>query len=278
MTINCDDGVSICIAVYQAERFIRQTLDSVIAQNFINFECIVSVDSCSDNSLKICRKYAQEDQRFKIFAQSERQGWVNNVNFCFSQISCRYCMILSHDDTLDPNYISTLLPQLKQNSQAIVAFSGMQHVYPNGSMAIQHYLNLNDKDSILARAYLVLDRTGPWWIAYRGIFPSWVIRQYGGLEKNAAGEFSADFNWVLRLALLGQFIASDKVLYFKERRPESLSAQWRHNIWQYTALYLSCIKTIIRLDLPKAVTLALVFRIIRKLGGRIKLALLRPFK
>ncbi len=47
--------VSICIPVYNGEKYIRQTVESVLAQTYSNFELIINDDISTDNSLNICR-------------------------------------------------------------------------------------------------------------------------------------------------------------------------------------------------------------------------------
>ena len=58
--------ISIIVPVYNASPYLRQCLDSILAQTFRDFEAILVNDGSTDDSLDICRSYAQRDSRFLI--------------------------------------------------------------------------------------------------------------------------------------------------------------------------------------------------------------------
>ena len=61
--------VSIIIPVYNAEKHLRECLDSVLAQTFQNFEVICVDDGSTDSSLNILEEYATKDSRFHVYHQ-----------------------------------------------------------------------------------------------------------------------------------------------------------------------------------------------------------------
>ena len=63
--------VSIILAVYNVEKYIRQTLDSVINQTFKDIEIIVVDNKSTDKTLDIVNEYAKKDNRFVIYKNSE---------------------------------------------------------------------------------------------------------------------------------------------------------------------------------------------------------------
>ena len=65
--------ISIIVPVYKAEKYLRRCLDSIIAQTFTDWECILIDDGSPDNSGKICDEYAASDKRFRVIHQ-ENQG------------------------------------------------------------------------------------------------------------------------------------------------------------------------------------------------------------
>ena len=58
--------VSIIVPVYQVENYIRQCVDSILAQTFTDFELILVDDGSKDQSGQICDEYAKVDERVKV--------------------------------------------------------------------------------------------------------------------------------------------------------------------------------------------------------------------
>ena len=65
--------ISLIIAVYNVERYLRECLDSVVNQTLKDIEIICVNDGSTDNSLNILKEYAKKDERIKIITQ-ENQG------------------------------------------------------------------------------------------------------------------------------------------------------------------------------------------------------------
>lgn len=74
--------LSVIVPVYKVENFIGRCLNSIIAQTFTDWECIIVDDGSPDNCGKICDEYAQHDARIKVihqkmvaFQQQEIREW-----------------------------------------------------------------------------------------------------------------------------------------------------------------------------------------------------------
>ena len=63
--------VTICIPVYNGEKFIRDALDSALFQTYENFEILISDDSSTDATERICKEYSNKDTRIKIFRHAK---------------------------------------------------------------------------------------------------------------------------------------------------------------------------------------------------------------
>ena len=64
--------VSVIIPVYNMDRFVQETLDSVLASDYPNFEVIVVDDGSTDNSNAILQEYERKDSRIHLFSQPNR--------------------------------------------------------------------------------------------------------------------------------------------------------------------------------------------------------------
>lgn len=95
--------VTILIAVYNSEQFIRQCLDSLVAQTLDDWQAICIDDCSTDSSLSILEEYAGRDNRFEVIhlAENEGQGHARNVGL--RQAKGEYTCFLDSDDWFSPN-------------------------------------------------------------------------------------------------------------------------------------------------------------------------------
>ena len=96
--------VSILIPVYNREKVISETLDSLIAQSFQNWECVLVDDGSTDYTLHIVEEYVKKDERFKCFKRPDNRkpGGCGARNYAFEQSQGQYIKWLDSDDLLEP--------------------------------------------------------------------------------------------------------------------------------------------------------------------------------
>ena len=58
--------LTVLMPVYNAEKFLAESIDSILNQTYVDFEMLILDDASTDNSLKIIKAYAKEDKRIKI--------------------------------------------------------------------------------------------------------------------------------------------------------------------------------------------------------------------
>lgn len=93
--------ISIVIPVYNAEKFLVETLDSVKNQTFTDFECVIVNDGSTDKSLEIIESYIKNDSRFRIFT-IPNSGCANKpIQFGVKNSIADLVMIIGHDDKID---------------------------------------------------------------------------------------------------------------------------------------------------------------------------------
>ncbi len=91
--------VSVCIPIYNTEKFVRETLDCVLKQTYTNLEIIFSDNCSTDKTVEIIKSY--NDPRIKLFQNSENIGLVNNFIKVLSYATGKYMMFLGADDGMD---------------------------------------------------------------------------------------------------------------------------------------------------------------------------------
>lgn len=100
--------ISIIVPVYNASPYLRQCLDSILAQSFRDFEAILVNDGSTDDSLAICRSYAQRDSRFLIL-DKENSGVSDSRNKAMDCAQGKYLQFIDSDDWFTPDASSVLL-------------------------------------------------------------------------------------------------------------------------------------------------------------------------
>lgn len=90
--------VSVITPAYNAERFIRETIESVRAQTYENWEMIIVDDVSTDNTVAIIQQYEQLDKRIKLVLLTENSGSAITRNAAMDHASGRYLAFLDSDD------------------------------------------------------------------------------------------------------------------------------------------------------------------------------------
>ena len=113
--------VSICLPVYNGQMFLRQALDSVLAQSFEDFELLISDDCSTDGSWEIIENYAGADKRFTYWRNDARLGLFGNYNKCLEEASGTYIKPFAQDDLWHRELLEKQVVLLrKHNNVALV--------------------------------------------------------------------------------------------------------------------------------------------------------------
>jgi len=131
---------SVAVLTYNHEAYIRQCLDSILAQ-VVDFPYeIVIVDDCSTDSTRdILREYAQAHSHIRLFLNPANQGISKNNNQLLSQCEGTYVAMLEGDDYwIDPNKLQRQVDFLNENEE--VGFVGAEclRLYPDGRLVEEH--------------------------------------------------------------------------------------------------------------------------------------------
>jgi glycosyltransferase involved in cell wall biosynthesis len=245
---------------WNAESFIVPVLESLAAQTYPNLQVLISDDASTDGTAAICEEFAARHANFRLIRQPRNLGWVGNVNDLLRKANGEYFFFAFHDDLPRPSYVERLVDALESNRRAVLAFSDMIRrvvAAEPGPENIKVYLDLEGVTDRLERGIRVARKWGksPSYVvmlANRGLFRSSAARQVGGLRRHIAGEFGADWPWLLHLSLLGEFVRVPEALVEKCYRHTNLSASWKYSVWQRLGVLTACMTEIRRAKLPIA--------------------------
>jgi glycosyltransferase involved in cell wall biosynthesis len=116
--------VSVLIPTYNYARYLPEAIDSVLEQDFRDFELLLSDDGSTDNSAEIIRRYAAQDRRIRFNLHPRNLGMVQNWNWCLSEARGEYVKFLFGDDRMAcPEALSHLVGLLEARPSAVLATS-----------------------------------------------------------------------------------------------------------------------------------------------------------
>ena len=142
--------ISVLMPVYNVEKYIEKTLESVKAQTYTDFEVIMVDDGSTDSSGAICDRWAQEDSRFKV-THTENRGVSAARNTALSLVTGDYIFCLDSDDLILPETLEELLDNLIKND-ADMSCGNIMHVDPDGRPIDEYNERLTIvKDEVLSR-------------------------------------------------------------------------------------------------------------------------------
>jgi len=120
--------VSVLIPVYNGERHLSECLESVLAQDFNDFEMLIADDGSSDGSQKIIEHFAARDPRIRWWKNLRNLGLTANANACLHEAKGEYIKFVHQDDALlSPAALRKMVIALDENP-AVVLVGSQPHL------------------------------------------------------------------------------------------------------------------------------------------------------
>jgi len=115
--------VSIGLPVYNGVDYLREAIESLLAQSFSDFELVISDNASSDGTEALCREFAARDPRIRYERLPENIGGVANHNRVAARATGRYFMWAASDDVWRPGYVQRCVELLERDPGVVVAFA-----------------------------------------------------------------------------------------------------------------------------------------------------------
>lgn len=140
--------VSVIVPCFNYAHFLGEALDSVFAQTYTNWECIIVSDGSPDNTEEVAMNYCKKDCRFKYFYK-ENGGHSSARNFAVRHSLGEYILPLDADDTISRDYIEAAVekitsdPEIKLVSGQVQHFGDVNEKYVMPTYSLKTYLEIN---------------------------------------------------------------------------------------------------------------------------------------
>ena len=225
---------SILIANYNNGKYIKETIDSVFAQDYINWEIIIVDDASTDNSREVYAEYGT-DSRIHIYYNEENKGVTYTKWRCIEQANGELCGFLDPDDIILPNAISLMVDAHSLDENISIVSS--RYYVCDENMHIKSesgYLRIPDGES-----YLTYMQYAPWpFISFKMC----KYRQTKGLNKN--NKIGDDQELCLLLEEVGKWFVLDDITYKYRIKSSGLSINrcYQCEYWNIIVWHEACMR------------------------------------
>ena len=114
--------ISIIMPIYNAEAFLKDSLDDIIGQTLKEFELICINDGSTDNSQNMLKEYSCQDDRIKVICQDNKgPGIARNTGVC--RASGKYLLFLDSDDRFEEDLLELIYRCAEENEADIVVYN-----------------------------------------------------------------------------------------------------------------------------------------------------------
>lgn len=201
--------VSVGLFVYNGERFIEESLRSILNQTFTDFELIISDNASTDRTREIAETYAQRDARIRYYRAEKNMGAGWNARRVYELATGKYFKQAAVDDLIEPDFLRRCVEILESDPGCVVAYTSTKEVDENGNF-IQNYVTPMrlDLDDPVARFRQML------------LIPCWCYEIYGVMRRSALQQIpplgsyvNGDGVLLARMSLLGRFYEISEPLF-----------------------------------------------------------------
>jgi glycosyltransferase involved in cell wall biosynthesis len=127
--------VEVGVPVRNGERFLARQLESLLAQDFRDFEVIISDNGSTDATEEICRRYAERDARIRYYRSDIDRGLAWNWNRTFELSRAPYFKWAAHDDEHDPSFLSRCVAVLDADESVVCCHSASVDIDEDGAVS-----------------------------------------------------------------------------------------------------------------------------------------------
>ena len=215
---NREHRLSIGLPVFNGEQYLKETLLSLQAQTFQDYQLIISDNASTDLTEEICRGYAAKDDRICYFRNEQNIGATQNWFRVFDLSSSEYFVSVADDDRYDPNYMHKCIEILDENPSVVLCYSKTKVIDGNGNLIGNFELEVDTTSprpherlyNVIAKDYLC--------IQLYGVMRSSALRN----TRVFVGYYSCDRNTLFELALLGALYEIPEYLFYHRLYQEAL--------------------------------------------------------
>lgn len=212
--------ISVIIPAYNAEAWLGESLQSLIAQTYKDWEAIVVDDGSKDNTAEVAKQLA--DQRIRIVRQ-ENAGQSAAANRGILEAQGDYIKFLDADDALNPTHLKAQLEALADTTEYLADCGWGYFVEDESQASAQEESTNRDFDSPLEWLVESLTQNEGMMAGWKWLIPHRIIDQAGGWDSRLSLNNDYEFSIRLLLHARGTRFAQDAVYAYRKTTSPTLS-------------------------------------------------------
>ncbi len=126
--------VSIVLPVYNGEKYLALSIQSILKQTYEDWELIIVNDCSTDSSLHIAEKYAEQDARIRIISNAENKRVARSLNIGFEQAKGQYFTWTSDDNLYEEHALEKMVDYLEKHSESFFVYADMNLIDEKGNI------------------------------------------------------------------------------------------------------------------------------------------------
>jgi glycosyltransferase involved in cell wall biosynthesis len=133
--------VSVCLPLFNGEKYLQEALDSLGSQTYTHLELIVSDDASKDNSLTLIENF-QKEWKYSVSIHHHTPSTIGaNWNNCLRHANGKYIKFLFQDDVLYPECIEKLVKEAEQDEKIGIVFCKRDFILEENSPETREWVN-----------------------------------------------------------------------------------------------------------------------------------------
>jgi len=204
---------------YNCEKFISQSLDSLLGQTHGDFELVISDNASTDGTEEICRRYVTLDRRVRYIRRTENIGGPGNFRYVFAQCDGEYHKWSTADDFWHPRFLEEAVAVLDNQPDVVLCYPKTRLIDASGADISDYDDRLDLTDDSPRTRFRDLYRLIGLCNAHLGL-----IRREAMLRTRLiAPHRASDIDFLGELALIGKFKLLPDVRFFRRFHQDSSS-------------------------------------------------------
>jgi glycosyltransferase involved in cell wall biosynthesis len=205
------------VPVYNSEKFLAETLRSILAQTYTDFELVISDNASTDRTGAICEEFARADSRIRYVRQPHNIGLPRNYNSLVGLARGRYFKWSASNDLLQPRFLAACVPILEARPDVVLVYPRTRYFDAAKGETRDHADNLDIQDDDPVERYRQCDAR-----LFANNIINGVIR-LGALKSSTLHrEYqSSDVALMPELALYGKFVEVPEPLFYRRVEPDA---------------------------------------------------------